>query len=63
MQVLSEEAIDTAKRQGRQASATVDGKRHEGYLIGNRFIYPNADDSGWVQAAPGQFRELRIWRK
>ena len=63
MDVLPEDFANSAKRQGRQASATVSGRRREGFLIGNKFIFADETEVLWMQAGPGEFRELRLWRK
>ena len=63
MDVLPEDIADTVKKQGRQASATVSGRRRSGFLLGNRFVFSDAQEVIWMQAGPGEFRELRIWCK
>lgn len=62
MDVLEEE-LSTISKQGRQASATVEGKRYSGYLLGNRFIFNDQDADVWSECGPGQFKDLKIWRK
>lgn len=63
MEVLKEDIVSSAKRQGRQASATVSGRRRSGFLLGNRFVFSDQLELLWMQAGPGEFRELRLWRK
>jgi len=63
MDFLPEDYVQTAKKQGRQASATVSGRRREGFLMGNRFVFSDQHELMWMEAGPGEFRELRIWRK
>ena len=63
MEVVFDSIIEVAKKQGRQASATVRGKRCAGYLYGNRFIFEHSDSDCWYEAGPGEFTDLKIWRK
>lgn len=63
MDLLQESNAQTAKRLGRQASATVSGKRRAGFLIGNKFVFSDQAELLWMEAGPGEFRELRLWRK
>ena len=63
MDLMKDDFIQVAKKQGRQASATVSGRRRSGYLLGNRFVFSDQLELLWMQAGPGEFRELRIWRK
>ena len=63
MDALANEIIDTARKQGRHASATVAGRRREGFLLGNRFVVSDQNELMWMEAGPGEFRELKIWRK
>lgn len=63
MDLIQDERINRVRRQGRQASATVLGKRRSGYLLGNRFVFADQHELLWMQADPGEFRELKIWRK
>ena len=63
MGLLPVDIIDTARKQGRHASATVSGRRREGFLLGNRFVFSDQSEVLWMQAGPGEFRELKIWRK
>lgn len=63
MNLVHTDIIDTARRQGRQASATVSGRRREGFLLGNRFVFSDQSELLWMEAKPGEFRELKIWRK
>lgn len=63
MDLLREESAQTAKRQGRQASATVSGRRRSGFLIGNKFVFSDQTEILWMEAGPGEFRELKLWRK
>ena len=62
MDVLPEDFAQTARKQGRQASATVSGRRRAGFL-GNKFVFSDQYEILWMQAGPGEFRELRLWRK
>lgn len=63
MDLVPSERINAALMQGRHASATVSGRRRSGFLLGNRFVF--SDNAGvlWLQAEPGEFRGLRLWRK
>lgn len=61
--MLADEDLEIVSKQGRQASATVAGKRRSGYLLGNRFVYSDAAGVLWVECGPGEFSELRLWRK
>jgi hypothetical protein len=63
MDVLQEDFARSAKRQGRQASATVSGRRRAGFLVGNKFVFSDQAEVLWMEAGPGEFRELRLWRK
>ncbi|AHK17518.1 MAG: hypothetical protein VB954_07020 [Thalassolituus sp.] len=63
MDVLPEDFAQTARKQGRQASATVSGRRRAGFLVGNKFVFSDQYEILWMQAGPGEFRELRLWRK
>jgi len=63
MDVLPEDFAQTARKQGRQASATVSGRRRAGFLVGNKFVFSDHYEILWMQAGPGEFRELRLWRK
>ena len=63
MDLLPEDFANTAKKQGRQASATVSGRRRAGFLMGNKFVFSDQMELFWMEAGPGEFRELRIWRK
>ena len=63
MDVLQEDFVRNVRKQGRHASATVSGQRLEGFLVGNKFVFPDPMEVLWRQAGPGEFRELRIWRK
>ena len=63
MDILADPLVETAKKQGRQASATVGGRRRSGFLVGNRFIFSDQNELLWMEAGPGEFRELKIWRK
>ncbi|MCA6060758.1 MULTISPECIES: hypothetical protein [unclassified Thalassolituus] len=63
MDVLPEDFARSAKKQGRQASATVSGRRRAGFLLGNKFVFSDQAEVVWVEAGPGEFRELRLWRK
>ncbi|WP_419811088.1 hypothetical protein [Bacterioplanoides sp.] len=63
MNLLPENSADSVKQQGRQASATVSGRRRSGFLVGNKFVFSDQTEMLWMQAGPGEFRELRIWRK
>lgn len=63
MDVLPEDIVDTARKQGRHASATVSGRSREGFLLGNRFVFSDEHELLWMQAGPGEFRQLKIWRK
>ena len=63
MDVLQEDFARSAKRQGRQASATVSGRRRAGFLVGNKFVFSDQGEVLWMQAGPGEFRELKLWRK
>ncbi|WP_430462108.1 hypothetical protein ACQUQU_04780 [Thalassolituus sp. LLYu03] len=63
MDLLREESAQTAKRLGRQASATVSGRRRSGFLMGNKFVFSDQTEIIWMEAGPGEFRELRLWRK
>lgn len=63
MDLLPEDFVRTVKKQGRQASATVSGHRRAGFLVGNKFVFSDAAEVVWMQAGPGEFRELRLWRK
>ena len=63
MDLLPVDIIDTARKQGRHASATVSGRRREGFLLGNRFVFSDQSEVLLMQAGPGEFRELKIWRK
>lgn len=63
MDFLPEDFARSAKRQGRQASATVFGRRRAGFLVGNKFVFSDQAEVLWMQAGPGEFRELRLWRK
>lgn len=63
MNLVHTDIIDTARRQGRHASATVSGRRREGFLLGNRFVFSDQSELLWMEAKPGEFRELKIWRK
>ncbi len=63
MDVLKEDFVHSVRKQGRHASATVSGQRREGFLVGNKFVFSDPMDLLWMQAGPGEFRELRIWRK
>ena len=63
MDVLQEDFAQSAKRQGRQASATVSGKRRSGFLVGNKFVFSDQMELLWMEAGPGEFRELKLWRK
>jgi hypothetical protein len=63
MDVLQENFARSAKKQGRQASATVSGRRRAGFLLGNKFVFSDQAEIVWVEAGPGEFRELRLWRK
>ena len=63
MNLLPENSADSVKQQGRQASATVSGRRRSGFLVGNKFVFSDQAEVLWMQARPGEFRELRIWRK
>ncbi|MDK2779277.1 MAG: hypothetical protein KYX62_16610 [Pseudomonadota bacterium] len=63
MDVLADDFARTVKKQGRQASATVSGRRRAGFLVGNKFVFSDPSEAIWMEAGPGEFRELRIWRK
>ncbi|HBS41204.1 MAG TPA: hypothetical protein DEA26_00885 [Oceanospirillales bacterium] len=63
MDLLPSEKINAARIQGRHASATVSGRRRSGFLLGNRFVYSDKAGLLWLQAEPGEFCGLRIWRK
>lgn len=63
MDVLPDVFVHTIKKQGRHASATVSGQRREGFLIGNKFFFSDESEFGLIQVGPGEYRELRIWRK
>jgi len=63
MNLLPEDTVETARKQGRHASATVSRRRREGFLLGNRFVFSDQNELLWMQAGPGEFRELKIWRK
>lgn len=63
MDVLPDDFARSVRKQGRQASATVSGRRRSGFLVGNRFVFSDQMELLWMQAGPGEFRELRIWRK
>ncbi|GAA6145563.1 hypothetical protein [Thalassolituus maritimus] len=63
MDLVPADIIETARKQGRHASATVSGRRREGFLLGNRFVFSDQSEVMWMQAGPGEFRELKIWRK
>lgn len=63
MEILKDDFVDSAKRQGRQASATVSGRRRSGFLVGNKFVFSDQLELLWMEAGPGEFRELRLWRK
>lgn len=63
MEVVFDSIIDVAKKQGRQASATVAGERCSGFLYGNRFVFKHDKAEFWYQAGPGEFTDLKIWRK
>jgi len=63
MDLLPENIADSVKHQGRQASATVSGRRRAGFLVGNKFVFSDQAELLWMQAGPGEFRELKIWRK
>ena len=63
MDVLQEDFARSAKRQGRQASATVSGRRRAGFLVGNKLVFADQGELLWMEAGPGEFRELRLWRK
>jgi len=63
MDLLPENTADSVKHQGRQASATVSGRRRAGFLVGNKFVFSDQAELLWMQAGPGEFRELKIWRK
>lgn len=63
MDLLPDNFVITVRKQGRQASATVSGIRREGFLLGNKFVFSDSMETLWMQAGPGEFRELRIWRK
>lgn len=63
MDYLPDEFAHSAKKQGRQASATVSGRRRSGFLVGNKFVFSDSTEVLWMEAGPGEFRELRLWRK
>lgn len=65
MNVLSNRFVHRIKQQGRHASATLarSGRRCSGFLIGNQFVYSDQSEVLWMSAGPGEFRELKIWRK
>tara|TARA_Y100001949_G_scaffold170280_1_gene171275 strand:- start:275 stop:475 length:201 start_codon:yes stop_codon:yes gene_type:complete len=63
MDLLPDDFARSAKKQGRQASATVSGRRRSGFLVGNKFVFSDSAEVMWMQAGPGEFRELRLWRK
>lgn len=63
MDLVPSERINAALIQGRHASATVSGRRRSGLLLGNRFLFSDKAGLMWMQAEPGEFRRLRIWRK
>lgn len=63
MLAVTNQSIFNVKKQGRQASATIKGRRRSGFLLGNRFIFSDQAETFWLEAGPGEFRELRIWRK
>lgn len=63
MDLLPDDFARSAKQQGRQASATVSGRRRAGFLVGNKFVFSDQTEIVWMQAGPGEFRELRLWRK
>jgi hypothetical protein len=31
--------------------------------LGNRFVFSDQNELMWMEAGPGEFRELKIWRK
>lgn len=57
------QSIFCVKKSGRQASATIKGRRRSGFLLGNRFIFSDSAELFWLEAGPGEFKHLRIWRK
>ncbi len=57
------QSVAYIKKSARQASATINGRRRLGFLLGNRFIFADKTELFWLEAAPGAFKELRIWRK
>ncbi len=61
--VATDDCPETVKNRGRQASATVQGIRRNGYLLGNRFVYSNESQLLWLECGPGEFKAVRIWRK
>lgn len=63
MDLLPEDFAHSAKQQGRQASATVSGRRRAGFLVGNKFVFSDQGEVLWMEAGPGEFRELKLWRK
>ena len=63
MDVMADEDVALVNKHGRQASATVAGKRKAGYLLGNRFVYSDESGTFWMECGPGEFKELKLWRK
>ena len=49
MDVLPEDFAQTARKQGRQASATVSGRRRAGFLVGNKFVFSDQYEILWMQ--------------
>ena len=61
MQMISPDRFCIAKQQGRPVSATVLGKRRDGYLLGNKFVFTKQQDC-WLECRPGEFAQVKVWR-
>ena len=63
MKALDNDCYHDAVRYGRPANATVNGQRLSGYLLGNRFVFFNGEDRAVLECLPGEFAQLKVWRK
>ena len=62
MKIITHQTYDSATKFGRLASATVKGIRRSGYLVGNRFIFSDAEKTKKYECIPGEFQSVKIWR-